>query len=102
MSKKPSPPPPPSPSTPSAANPPSTGFVSVETILHECRDRNGRSATLEKWSARLKELLNQFRAENKVPKASKEAQAVEKAFELAQELIQTVRNEAMERAASNK
>jgi hypothetical protein len=92
----------PTPPTPSASNPPSTGFISVESVLHECRDRAGRSATLEHWSARLKELLDRFRTENKVPKASKEAQTVEKAFALAQELIQTVRNEAAQRAAPKK
>jgi hypothetical protein len=98
MSKKASPPSKPT----TAANPPSTGFISVESVLHECRDRKGRSATLEKWSARLGELLNQFRADNKAPKASKEAQAVESAFALAQELIQTVRAEAAQREATKK
>jgi hypothetical protein len=87
---------------PAPVNPPSTGFISVESVLHECRDRNGRSVTLEQWSARLKDLLDQFRAENKAPKASKEAQAVEKAFALALELVQTVRNEAAQRAAAKK
>jgi hypothetical protein len=90
------------PPTPPASNPPSTGFISVESVLHECRDRAGRSATLEHWSARLKELLDRFRSENKSPKTTKEAQAVERAFALADELIQTVRSEAAQRAAVKK
>jgi hypothetical protein len=73
-------------------NPPSTGFVTVEEVLHEFRDR-GRSLTLERWAGHVKQALEKYRAANPTPRAAKDAQAVEKAFASAVELIETMLNE---------
>jgi hypothetical protein len=77
----------------SEANPPSTGFIVVEKVLHEFRD-GGRSATLTKFDAEVKQGLERYSAGNKQPKAAKEVQTVEKAMASAKELIETIRKEA--------
>ena len=76
-----------------ASNPPSTGFIVVEKVLHEYRDR-GKSPTFAKFESEVKEGLARYAAANKQPKAAKEVQAVEKAMASAKELIETIRQEA--------
>ena len=71
----------------------STGFVVVERLLAEMRAK-GKSPDLEKWSAQLRDGLVKYREGNKSPKAAKETQAVENAFQAAHELIQTMAMEA--------
>jgi hypothetical protein len=82
-----------SPKAAKPKDPESTGFVAVEQVLHEYRDR-GKSPTLDQWSTQVKERLQQYRTEHRQPKAAKEAQAVETALALASELIQALRAEA--------
>jgi hypothetical protein len=77
-------------------NPPSTGFVSIEQVLHEFRDR-GRSITMERWAVQVKQGLEKYRAANPSPRAAKEVQAIEKAFAGAVELIETMLKEGKER-----
>ena len=72
----------------------STGFIVVERLLAEMRGK-GKSPDLEKWSAQLRDGLAKYRDVNKSPKAAKETQAVEKAFQAANELIQRMAAEAV-------
>jgi hypothetical protein len=76
-----------------ASNPPSTGFIIVEKVLHEYRDR-GKSATMAKFESEVSEGLARHAAGTKQPKAAKEIQTVEKAMASAKELIETIRQEA--------
>ncbi len=71
----------------------STGFIVVEQVLGELQTK-GRSGSIDKWSAQLRDGLAKFKDANKSPKAAKEAQAVEKAFEGALELVQVMRQTA--------
>ena len=70
-----------------------TGFIVVERLLAEVRGK-GKSPDLDKWSAQLRDGLAKYREVNKSPKATKEVQAVENAFQAATELIQRMAAEA--------
>ena len=76
-------------------NPPSTGFTTVEKILHEFRDR-GRSPSLDKLQARVGVAVAEAGPAAPAARMGKEPQFVTNAMAAAAELIHTMRREAAE------
>jgi hypothetical protein len=75
--------------TPAAKASSETGFVIIERLLQERRQR-GRSATLDRWLTDAKARITQYRAAVTAPKAQQEIATVEKAIETAAELVETL------------